>query len=331
MRVWRARAQAASDAEIRADALNVFARKRTHLDGAALFWTLLDRRCERLLALLVSYEAAVDFLDYASERGAHAGERNGRQLHLALGDAVDPDARISAYYRYHPWNGDGGYLRALVTGCRLRLTALPSYPRVRALAAREAARAPAALAANHAPDPRRRDRALETWAAREFPCDHQLSWFELAAAVSGALANHLLLALAADRRASAARIQSTYAAYLPWVALSTAMLDSYADRAEDEASGDHSYVTHYPDHASMQRRLEEIVATTMDAVLALPRGRRHAVIVSSMIAMYLTKDSMRAADARAGAAALAAAGGPLPRLMMPVLRAWRILTHHRAA
>jgi len=331
MRSWRARAQAANDAEIREDALNVFGRKRTHLDGAALFWTLLKRRHPRLVRLLVAYEAAVDFLDYVSERGAFVGQHNGRQLHLALRDIMAPGEHVAPPYRYHPWSGDGGYLLALVAACRAHVGTLPSFRSVAALAVNEARRSDPALAANHDHDPYRRDRDLQFWATLEFPSEPRLSWWELAAAASGALANHALFVLAADPCTTAAEALATYGAYMPSVALATAMFDSWADQAEDAAEGAHSYVSHYPDAATRERRLGEIASETMAAVLALPNGRRHAVIVSSMIAMYLTKDAARTGELAAASGELARAGGSLTVALVPILRAWRILFSHRAA
>ena len=62
---------------------------------------------------------------------------------------------------------------------------------------------------------------------------------------------------------------------------------------------------------------------------ALPDGARHAVIVACMIAMYLSKDSSRTPQMRARTRSLAAAGGSLPRLLLPVLRAWRLLYSQR--
>jgi tetraprenyl-beta-curcumene synthase len=151
MHGWRRRALAIPDAPIREDALASLAHKRTHADGAALFWILPRRRDPRLLRLLVAYEIILDFLDNVSERGAGAGMANGRQLHLALSDAIDLRVPLSDYYRYNPWRDDGGYLRALVETCREGCASLPSYSRVRDLVIREATRTQV-LALNHDPN-----------------------------------------------------------------------------------------------------------------------------------------------------------------------------------
>lgn len=337
MRKWRARAQAASSAPLREDALRVLDRKRTHVDGAGLFWILSKQRQPRLLRLLVAYELMLDFLDYASERGAntlrdvHAGQVDGELLHAALLNALASDTVIADHYALHPWNDDSGYLSALIAACREGTRALPSYTVVRQFATSEAARAAEVLAINHIPDPSRRNRGLEAWVRRHFPGERQLAWFEVAAAVSGSLAVHALLAQAADPYATQRTVERVYAVYLRSVALATAMLDSYADQLEDGATDGHSYIAHYVDPETTQARLQAIVEETMRATRALPHGRRHAIIAGCMIAMYLSKDDARSAGLATNTRSLVAAGGPLVRCLLPVLRSWRIVFSHRSA
>lgn len=337
LRTWRSRAQAAADPEIRVDALNVVRRKRTHVDGAALFWVVLRRRCPRLLRLLVGYEMMLDFLDYAGERGQApgrdiaAGRADGEQLHRALIDALDPDRPQTDHWAHHPWSGDAGYLRTLVFACRASTTSLPSYARMRSLGSREAERACEVLAVNHIAAGAVRDEQLRQWARRHFASESGMPWFELSAAVSGSLGVHALFVLAADPGTTVAQAALAYAAYMPWVALSTAMFDSWADQIEDAEAKGHSYIAHYPDALSCESRLQEIAAETIAAVLALPNGPRHAVIVSCMMAMYLTKDAARTPELAAASKRIAHAGGPLTVLLLPILRAWRTVFLQRAA
>lgn len=335
MRRWRARAQAIVEPPLREDALNVLRLKRTHVDGAAMFSTLLPRHEPRLLRLLVAYQLMVDFLDYASERGQlverdlSVGERNGRRLHAALLNALDDQSKMLDYYAWHPWSDDADYLLMLVVACREGASSLSSYRLARLLAREEAMRAPEVLAINHIPDERLRNARLQAWAARYFPHEEHLSWFEIAAAVSGALAMHALLVQAADPSASSERVRRVHGVYLRRVALATAMLDSHADRLEDAASGGHSYVAHYGARESTEVR--QIVQETMQAVCQLPRGRRHAILVGSMIAMYLSKDDARSLQLAAETRGLLEAGGPLVRCLLPALRAWRIFFSHKSA
>ncbi len=326
---WRTLAFAIPDARIRQDALSALARKRGHTDGAALFWTLPASRSPSLLRLLVAYEIMWDFLDSVNERGAAAGQRNGRQLHLALVEALDPSLPISDYYRYHPWREDGGYLRALVDVCRESCGRLPSYERIRPLVVLEAKRAQV-LAINHDLDPACRDATLRAWAAEEFPGGHEASWFELTGAASASLTVHVLLALGAEAPSAELDLARTQNAYFPWISAATTMLDSYVDQLEDAANGDHSYIAHYQSPELVVQRIGQLLQRSFREARALENAEHHLLIVACMVAMYLSKDSARSHPLHAETKRLASAGGSLTRFLLPILRLWRIVYAQRS-
>lgn len=329
VRGWRTRASSIPDETLRADALRSLKSKRASTDGAALFWTLPDGRCPNLLRLLVAFEVMADFLDNVSERGVRAGPANGIQLHVALSEALDPGGPMSVYYQHHPWRGDGGYLPALVGACREHCAQLPHYGHVRSPAIRAATLA-RMLGLNHELDPQLRDTALREWARREARSwEEELAWFESTAAASGWLTVLALLALAAGGEPEEGRVRAICAAYLPWISLVATMLDSYADQAEDAAGAQHSYIAHYPCAEVAVERVGEIVREAARRARALPDGARHTVIVACMVAMYLSKDSSRTPQMRANTRNLAAAGGSLSRLLLPVLRIWRVVYSQR--
>lgn len=328
LHAWRRRAAAIPDERLRADALHALGRKRGHADGAALFATLPCRRDAGLLRLLVAFEALVDFLDDVSER--HPVHANGLRLHGALRDALDADRPLGDWYGEHPWRDDGGYLAALVAACRDGCRALPSYEPLRPLLARESRRL-LVLGINHDADAAARDAALRAWAEEEHPHAHGLAWFELAAASSATLHVLALIALASADGADAQQAARLRDAYWPWVALATTMVDGYVDQADDRARGQHNYLAHYAAPAAAAERLAETIARALAAVRTLPDGERHAVIVAGMVAMYLSKAGARSPALRATTAELVAAGGPLVRLLLPPLRAWRIAYRQRTA
>jgi tetraprenyl-beta-curcumene synthase len=327
---WRARARAIPSAAIRRDALSAIDHKRGHIDGAGMFATLADQRNLNLLRLLVAYEVMWDFLDTANEHGAGAGEANGRQLHLALIDALDAGRPIGDYYRHHPWKDDGGYLKSLVQACRVRAAELPSYERVRPLLLEEAARAQV-LALNHELDPERRDAALRAWAADVAPAYRDASWFELSGAGSASVTAHALFALAAKPRLCAADLAETRRAYFPWIAAATTLLDSYVDQAEDTISGDHSYVAHYRTPEIAARRVGWFLERGLLEARTLQDGERHVLLVACMAAMYLSKDSARTGAHTQTTRTLVRAGGSLTRLLLPILRVWRIAYAQRSS
>jgi tetraprenyl-beta-curcumene synthase len=326
---WRTLAANIPDGALRHDALAAIERKRANIDGAVLFWTLPRVRSHELLRLLVAYEILADFLDCTSERSADAGIANGLQVHRALIEALDPNLPISDYYRHHPWTQDGGYAQALVDACRDACIRLPSYQAVRSPLLR-AAHLTQVLALNHEPQPAQRDALLRAWADTHFPGHGELAWFECAGGASAWLTILALLALAADPGRDAREAQDTYRVYLPWVSLAGTMLDSYGDIAEDAANAAHSYIAHYPSTEQAAGRIAQVIRRALDGAASLRDGERHLVLVSCMAAMYLSKDSVRTPQTRAFTQSLTHAAGPLTRLLMPVLRTWRLIYGQRA-
>jgi tetraprenyl-beta-curcumene synthase len=330
LRHWRLRAQIIPDPALRSDAVHSLTRKRANADGAALFSTLTGARSQALLRVIVAYETIWDYLDNVSERGAAAGEINGRQLHLALSEGLDLDAPLSNYYRHNQCVDDMGYLRVLVRTCQLCCAMLPFYGSVRELLIQEGRRSDVG-ALNHALDAEYRNVALARWAAQEYPGTTEASWFELTAAASCSAVVHVLLAIAAERTCDEHRLARIYTAYFPWFSIAVTMLDSYVDQAEDAASGAHMYIAHYPSSDVAVQSVRDAIARCTCALRDLPNGSRHAVIAACMVAMYTSKDSARASDMRATTASMIAAGGLLARLLVPVLRIWRVAYGQQSA
>jgi tetraprenyl-beta-curcumene synthase len=109
------------------------------------------------------------------------------------------------------------------------------------------------------------------------------------------------------------------------------MLDSYVDQIEDDEHGDHSYVAHYRTAENTIRSIRALVTRSLTEARSLNNGDKHAVIAAAMIAMYLSKDTARTPQLRTGTAAIIHAGGSLTRLLLPILRIWRIAYAQRSA
>jgi tetraprenyl-beta-curcumene synthase len=315
------RASMIPDLAIREDALNSLDHKRGNAEGAALFWTIPRTRSLALLRVLVVCQILWDFLDSVNERGAAAGQANGQQLHLALIDALDLDRPISDYYRYHPWCEDGGYLRSLVEACRESCAQLPSYRQLRTPLIQEATRA-AVQGINHELDPIFRDRALRDWAAKEHYQQFEVDWFELTAAASASLTVHALLALAAEPTCTKSDIDQTRAAYFPWIAAISTMLDSYVDYVDDTAHGNHSYVAHYGDLACAAKGTHRLIQRSIEQARTLPSGDRHELIIGCMVAMYLSKDNARTDAMRVTSGLLLPVDDSFTKTLLPILRLW---------
>ncbi|HET6447884.1 MAG TPA: DUF2600 family protein [Conexibacter sp.] len=323
MRRWQAMAQRAPDPGLRGNALLTLQRERLNTEGAALFATLPLRRDVVLLRVLAAYQITLDYLDTISELPCADPLGNGRQLHRALTEAVDPGGSVSDYYRLHGACDDGGYLRALVELCRSGCASLPTFGRVEARAQRSAYLGTVQVL-NHDPCDTRRESGLRAWVERELPEASELYWFELTAAASSSLWTLALLALAADPQLREDDVIEAEAVYFPWICAASTLLDAFVDQAADRAAGSHSYVEHYDTSDEMVDRLCEIVHRSVRGARQLRNGERHALIVAGMVSMYLSKQSARAPELRAATQRIARAAGSLPRVQLPIMRAMRL-------
>lgn len=321
MRRWTKWAGQIPDRSLRSDALEALERKRGHVTGAAFFSTLPRGRSRAVLRTLATFQAIFDFLDKAHE--AHPTRANGLTLHLALLDAIEEDRPLGDYYGHHPWKEDGGYLPTLVEHCRTSCQSLPSYEPLHPLLSREVERARHVLSLNHLPE-EERDAALQRWAETEFPNESNWSWFELCAAASGQLAIYALLALAAEPQVSEGEIDAIWTAYWPVIPLVTTMVDSFADQMEDVIDDQHRYISHYPDSDQCVARVSELIDHANRALLELPNGHRHAVVMGCMTTFFLSKRGPRTAVVKRQRVRLVRAGGSLARLLAPALTAWRL-------
>ena len=322
LEAWAARAAAIPEGRTRRDAIDALTRKRPHLDGAVLLSTLHRRPAKPLVRVLFCYEAILELLDNMNERAADAGVGNGLRLHRALQDALRLEGPDSDYLVSHPFQDDGGHIAAQVSACREACGALPSYRLVRRSLCEQTRRA-RVLALNHQPDPRRRSELLELWARREHPHETEIPWFELSGSATASLTVHALLSLAAEPHITRLEVERTTAVY-PRISLLATMLDSYIDEDDDIEGSLHSYISHYGDPQQLTRRLATIISESTGSVAVLPDSDRHAIILASMIALYLTSDHANAPDRIPITAATLRAAGQPTRLLMPLLRAWRI-------
>jgi hypothetical protein len=89
-------------------------------------------------------------------------------------------------------------------------------------------------------------------------------------------------------------------------------------------SGAHNWFDYYPSDEHATRRAAEVLQEAMGRISVLRNGERHVVIVASMAALWLSSDTARRDEMRDTAAVIARSGGGMTRLLIPVLRAWRV-------
>jgi tetraprenyl-beta-curcumene synthase len=269
-------------------------------------------------------------LDSLSETWRELTPADTLHLHLALVDAVSPEAPLRDYYARFARSDDGEYLQSLVETCRDCCRALPSFHKVAPLLHKVATRI-GVQAINHATEPEQVPLALRQWVAREYSGAHEVAWFELAAAAGANLAIYALLALAAETHCPTSQVEVTYRAYFPWTGALATMLDGFVDQFDDARQGEHSYISYYQSPDDATKQIGRLVRRCLSETHSLENSERHTLVAASMVAMYLSRDSARASSLSAASRKITQAGGSLTRVLLPVLRLWRIANKSRAS
>jgi tetraprenyl-beta-curcumene synthase len=317
---WQTQARRIPDPTLRSLALLALA-KRGNIEGAALFAVLAPRpRTRQTVRALVAFQSAYNYLDTLAEQPSADPPSNGRSLHEALLIALDPAAAHADYYAHHPQREDGGYLQELIDTCRSAFVTLPSQATVADAAWSAAARIVAFQSLNLSQDQGGHDE-LQRWARYRTPESSGLDWWQTAAAGGSSLAVHVLIATAAHPNLQADRVAAIENAYFPWICALHSLLDSLIDVQEDEQAGQRNLLGY---HASAQRAafaMKMLAQRATCAARGLPDASRHQVILTAMVTYYLSSPEVATPDARATAAKVTAAVGPL---VAPALALFRV-------
>ncbi len=322
---WQARAREIPDPVLRSRALEGMA-KRGNLEGAALFSVLAPRRRRHeTVRALLAFQTAYNYLDTLSEQASTDPIANGRQLHQALLAALDPAAEQPDYYALHPQREDGGFLEALVDTCRCTLIKLPSYAAVWPACSAAAARIVAFQSLNLT-ERQGGHEALERWARHQGPEEYGLDWWQTAAAEGSSLAVHALIATAANDNVRPQDVAAIEAAYFPWICALHSLLDSLVDVAEDAQAGQRNLLSYHASTAQAALAMKALAQRATDATRELPDALQHRVILIAMVSSYISSPESSTPYARAIAASVAGAVGPLLSPALALFKMRRGLT-----
>jgi tetraprenyl-beta-curcumene synthase len=231
-------------------------------------------------------------------------------------------ARHPDYYASYPQREDNGYLAELVDTCRTALATLPSYAAVAAPARRAAERIVEFQSLNLAHGQGDHD-ALARWAGTMIPPGTDLRWWEAAAAGGSSLGVHALIAATADPALQPREVEAIDRAYFPWIGGLHSLLDHLVDRAQDAAVGERNLIDYYSSPQEAEDRMRALAERAAGAARALPRGRRHTIILAGMTGYYLSHAEASAPDARPIAEDVRAAIGGLVTPTLLVFKARR--------
>jgi tetraprenyl-beta-curcumene synthase len=283
---WRGQARRIPDPLLRSLALAAL-EKRGNIEGAAAFAAFAPwRRRAAAVRAAGAFQCAYNLLDMLGEQPSADPVRDGRRLHEALVFALTPGAPRLDWYELHPQREDGGFLDSLLDECRTAFVQLPAAQTVQPWA-RDAAERIADFQSLNLSEAQGDHAGLAQWGERATPAGTDLRWWETAAAAGSSLAVHALIAAAAEPGLNAEQARSLSDAYFPWIGCLHSLLDNLIDKREDEAAGHRSLLEYYPP-ADAAARLGELTLRARAAAANIPNSLRHRVMLTAMIANYLS-------------------------------------------
>ncbi len=318
---WRRLAQRIPDPELRRLALAALDEKRGNIEGAVAFAAFVPRsQRARVTEAMSTFQASYNLLDMLGEQPSPDPILDGRRLHEALMNTLDPLAAPLDWYEHHPRRNDGGYLNHLIEQCRAAFTGLPCHELV-ASSARAGAERIVAFQSLNLSESQGDHSGLERWARAATPPGSGLQWWETAAAAGSSLGVYALMAAAAEPRLNVQEAAAIDRAYFPWIGGLHSLLDNLIDKHEDEAAGHRSLVEYYGPQRAAQR-MRWMAEQAALAARELPHSRRHTVILAAMIGNYLSSPEAHSPQLDPVSHAVLTTTGPLaaPTLLVFKLR-----------
>jgi tetraprenyl-beta-curcumene synthase len=283
----RERAQRIPDPVLRRFALEALEQKRGNLEGAAAFAAFVPRgRRPAVVKALVACQTICDYLDLLSEQPSADPVANGYRLHEALIVATVSGEGHRDYYAHHPHGDDGGYLQALVEAARSSLAVLPSNEAVCESMGRAAERIALYQSFNHG-DAKGSYEPFERWARQATRPHRELRPWETAAGAGSTLTVLALIASAATPKLGDRAAKEIEDAYFPWIGSLHSLLDSLVDHEDDIAAEGRALVGYYASPLDAATRMRTIAYEALARAVALPEGRRHALILAAMASFYI--------------------------------------------
>jgi len=332
LRLWRGRAMAIEDPELRALALKKLHDEGFHAEGAAMLATLAPRAQRRSVAVaIVALELLFDCLDGLNERPSEDPLADGERMFRPLNRAFALPSEGTRETAEPPPQG-GGYIESLSRSVAVALGRLPRAAAVSELAMRNAERSAQAQIRMHAVPALGREQ-LEGWAEVEAE-QSGLCWREVAAgSASSVLVLHALIAAAADPSMTPEQASEIACGYFSTCVLLT-LLDGLVDHEQDtldEGQNAPGYLTLFADHEELPELLGKAARRAARDARRLHDGAHHLMVLVGVTAYYASAPGAENPLAQPALARLRTEFAPLMGPTLAIIRAWRDVRHRASS
>lgn len=295
---WKEKARQAPDARLSQQALDSIRLKAFHCQGGSIYALYPGINRLSTIRFIVAYQTMSDYLDNLVDSLEVEDEKAFRQLHLAMQEALNPEADPSDYYLYYPYREDGGYLESLVKTCQESIRKLPSYTIVQEEAVKFAELYSHLQTYKHLAIGIRESKMLE-WIKPYISVDSEITAWEFSAATGSTLGIFCLYSAAFDPELTIKQAKKIGQTYFPWICGLHILLDYFIDLREDHETNQLNFVAYYDNTKVIYERLNLFVQKSLDQAKLLQYPKFHQVVVKGLLAMYLSDEKSMNEDIQA--------------------------------
>ena len=290
------RANMIEDRGLRQQALSSLKSKAFHCYGGSVLALLGPRnRWQDLMVLITAFQTISDYLDNLCDRVGIYNQQAFYRLHDAMLAAATPGEMPEDYYDLYEGYQEEGYLSYLVAQSQGIIISLPGREHVQDRVRHLIQHYVNLQALKHI-SPEQRSSRLEEYIQSQVENPLGFEWWEMAAATGSTLGMFALWAMAARPDCDSNRANQVYEAYFPWICGLHILLDYLIDQEEDMREGDLNFVSFYPRPEDRWEALDTFTRKSLERAASLPQPGLHTLVVTGLLAMYLSDAKVRTQD-----------------------------------
>jgi tetraprenyl-beta-curcumene synthase len=282
------------DGELRTQALSSLKNKAFHCYGGSVLALLAPRsRWPDLIVLITAFQTISDYLDNLCDRVGITDQQAFYRLHESMFAAAEPGQRMVDYYDLYGGMREEEYLSYLVRRCQSIITSLPGIKHVHNRVMQLIQHYTNLQALKHI-SPDQRCFQLKNYILHQVENPLGFEWWEMAAATGSTLGMFALWSAAACPDCDSQTADRVYDAYFPWICGLHILLDYMIDQEEDIKEGDLNFVSFYPHSEARWKALHIFADKSMEQAVSLPQSGLHTLVVTGLLAMYLSDAKVKA-------------------------------------
>jgi tetraprenyl-beta-curcumene synthase len=286
---WKVLAEHIPDPELRQQALDVYEKKYFHCEAGGVISMLAGEKSTDAIAFIVPYQLICDYLDNLCDQTTSFNPDDFAALHEALRDCFFPGQTKGNYYRFRETKDDGGYLNALVDGCRRIVANTPSFSSAKPHVLDLSRYYSELQIHKHVREEEREERLIgwfESYKA-DLP---EMTWYEFSACTGSTVGVYCLMSCAMQPAFTPTYAKMVRDCYFPYGQGIHILLDYFIDQEEDFEDGELNFCTYYENESVMMERFLHFLQKAKEGTDRLPHAKFHSFLIEGIVAVYLSEE-----------------------------------------